>query len=1237
MIRVAYFGAILKALERARELVRAIVVPHLEAMVREADRARGDGAEHLDESISSPNQLLDDVADQWFEEWPNERLAATAKVYATRTSDFQREQLAKQFRAVMGIDIYRSEPWLAPKVAAFTQENVALIKSVATDHFAGLEKRLTRNLREGDRWESLAETIEERYGVAESRAKLIARDQVGKMYGELNQTRQEQLGVVAFVWRTMKDNRVREEHAGLDGKRFTWDEPPVIDGEEVTPGSPINCRCFADPDFSSLTEEGPNLRVVDDDHEDAEDVVERDDAGEHKGTFLGFKVPVDVAEELAVPGGEPPEDMHVTLFYAKGLSAEQAEVVESSFREAWANHGTVTLSIVGVDVFPASKSSDWKRVLIGVVESDGLLELRRAWLGALAEQGIAPNSEHGFRPHVTLKYLEDAELPPAIAPAVSFDVAEHVFEPGAAARGDAGWEDVPRDEHGRWTTGGASGNGGVEGEAESAIIEHAPVSELPAGMPKTWPPPPPLVQRTRTGDAHPPPGFPAPIAAPVHTTPEEIPPEEARTIAETLHAEAKAQAEGVTNAMMWMEDEHATLVGLAHAVKGEGSLARKIATDAALDGVSYEEAAEKIGDRVRYTLKVSEETYADKVGSTLASLEESGFQVYKFKNTWGSGGPYQGVNVNLRTPNGVSMELQFHTRESFYVKESLNHPLYEERRLLSTTPARRAELDRAMIAYEAQVAVPKGAPDLRWKIGKQRVDAGWEGVPRIPAGQPGAGQWAPGGGGKSATDIIGELSLAKLAQASAMTPGVKAAATKKLKALQAQYEAQLAIEEAAAGSMQPKTASAGPSAEVVAAQKAGLSVPVDWTLTEEHGAAKAQAENAAEASHAQLVAQAKEAATPAPPSTEVASKIAELEAAKSLATTAGVKAGLSKKINILKAQLETSKAEEVKVEAVKVEQEATKAVEAAAAAQHEIAAKATGFENAAALQAAAQVAGFASPIMFAYTKMTPGQKAAVTRKLRALAAKGETSAGPVKPASFKPEQLEATREKVHLALGYDKAEEANSEIGGKFKAWRTALPPAQFEALDHYKGNGYKAMNAALRNGNIYGENAEGGIRSLTKALETAPALERDVTVWRGMRFGELATDPEKYLAGKQGIIHDQGFLSTSFHSHTSISFSGSGTQSAVLMRIAVPKGTRGAHYSSEHELILQRDAKIQITRAFKTSDGFTVLDGHYLGSKPVGLSQRGAKHDAADIPEVEGARYGWSEEDFAGGGVWIE
>jgi SPP1 gp7 family putative phage head morphogenesis protein len=245
-IRLSYFRALLQVLGQAKALVER-ATPDLKEIVDRAAAARGDS--RLDET-DDPNELIDKLSDEFFGEFTNTKLSDLAKGYGQRASDFNRLELGRQFKSALGIDIVKAEPWLEPKIQTFTRENVALIKSIPNRYFDDVEKQVIAGMRQGLRWEEIAKELDRRFEVAEGHAKLVARDQVGKFVGDLNRTRQEELGITSFIWRTARDNRVREEHQALDGQEFTWDKPPA----EGIPGFQINCRCQAEPVLKPLIE-----------------------------------------------------------------------------------------------------------------------------------------------------------------------------------------------------------------------------------------------------------------------------------------------------------------------------------------------------------------------------------------------------------------------------------------------------------------------------------------------------------------------------------------------------------------------------------------------------------------------------------------------------------------------------------------------------------------------------------------------------------------------------------------------------------------------------------------------------------------------------------------------------------------------------------------------------------------------------------------------------------------------
>ncbi len=60
---------------------------------------------------------------------------------------------------------------------------------------------------------------------------------------------------------------------------------------------------------------------------------------------------------------------------------------------------------------------------------------------------------------------------------------------------------------------------------------------------------------------------------------------------------------------------------------------------------------------------------------------------------------YKGINTNIKSSDGQIFELQFHTPNSFNVKQNINHVLYEEFRLLDQNSERAIELKQIMIDY----------------------------------------------------------------------------------------------------------------------------------------------------------------------------------------------------------------------------------------------------------------------------------------------------------------------------------------------------------------------------------------------------------------------------------------------------------------------------------------------------------------------------------------------------------
>ncbi len=250
-----------------------------------------------------------------------------ASMYASNTAIFQKQQLARQTKAALGIDPFISDKRLAPLVDAFVDANVGYVKGLTDDVASRLEKHALTAVQDGTLYTDLASKLETTFGFSQSRAELIARDQTGKLYGQVNAARQRELGVTHFIWRTSQDERVREDHQALNGQRFAYDDPP----EEGLPGEPIQCRCTAEPDFSSILEEASAPEVpagfdVPEGSKIVEGIPERSKIKENEV----YSVPISQIRDrlIAVPGGgsDPVRMQNMRNMFARGQRLPPAQI-----------------------------------------------------------------------------------------------------------------------------------------------------------------------------------------------------------------------------------------------------------------------------------------------------------------------------------------------------------------------------------------------------------------------------------------------------------------------------------------------------------------------------------------------------------------------------------------------------------------------------------------------------------------------------------------------------------------------------------------------------------------------------------------------------------------------------------------------------------------------------------------------------------------------------------------------
>lgn len=127
------------------------------------------------------------------------------------------------------------------------EQSLKYIKKVDEKTQKRIADTVLDGLKKGKSKTDLEKQLSRMRSLPKSRAKLIARDQVGKLYGNLAKARQEDIGVTKYRWVTVGDSKVRAKHRAREGKIFSWSDPP----EGGHPGEDINCRCTAEPILKS--------------------------------------------------------------------------------------------------------------------------------------------------------------------------------------------------------------------------------------------------------------------------------------------------------------------------------------------------------------------------------------------------------------------------------------------------------------------------------------------------------------------------------------------------------------------------------------------------------------------------------------------------------------------------------------------------------------------------------------------------------------------------------------------------------------------------------------------------------------------------------------------------------------------------------------------------------------------------------------------------------------------------
>lgn len=334
-----------------------------------------------------------------------------------------------------------------PDAAQFLTAARNRLVGIGDDVWEAARQQLAEGVTAGEGIEQLAARVRGVAGVSEARATLIARTEVIAASNAASYATAMLLDGpgVSKQWQATPDARTRETHRHADGQTVPLAAPFTVGGAALLfPGDltgPVdeiaNCRCSLGYLFEETTVQ---------DQQDGTLVAA---AEVHTGAMVALVPSEEDAQRLAVEGGEPADQLHVTLAYLGSAAEIQAEVQQAIIRrlralveDAIRPDYELPLVVDGfaVSMFnpPGSEHPDGKDrdpcVVLGLSGSD-LESVRDMTVDTVrevfTEAGLEmPEQYTPWAAHVTLQYTEDPgrveELMDRAGP-VTFDAIRVAF------------------------------------------------------------------------------------------------------------------------------------------------------------------------------------------------------------------------------------------------------------------------------------------------------------------------------------------------------------------------------------------------------------------------------------------------------------------------------------------------------------------------------------------------------------------------------------------------------------------------------------------------------------------------------------------------------------------------------------------------------------------------------------------------------------------------------------------
>lgn len=162
-------------------------------------------------------------------------------------------------------------------------------------------------------------------------------------------------------------------------------------------------------------------------------------------------------------------------------------------------------------------------------------------------------------------------------------------------------------------------------------------------------------------------------------------------------------------------DTGVKMIGLEYRIKTKDSFLRKVDIESghSLERQAINDTIGATNDVIRYTYQDNALTLVNSYRDVTRALEAKGYQITDVKNFWlNKRNPYNGINCTFKTSEGQKFEVQFHTPESYQVKDRI-HKDYEKWRVLNAASPEATALRKKMMEQSRDMEVPAYIEEVR--------------------------------------------------------------------------------------------------------------------------------------------------------------------------------------------------------------------------------------------------------------------------------------------------------------------------------------------------------------------------------------------------------------------------------------------------------------------------------------------------------------------------------------------